>query len=116
MGERKAPFKARAAVAALLLLLGSCADFDLYSVMQGQIPGGPLKIMPVSVLLSIGDTCTFTASGGSPPYSFSVVLQPGCGSINSGTGLYTAPAAPISDVIQVQDSEGATSQASATVL
>jgi len=116
MGEGKAPFKARAALAALLLLLGACSDFDLYSVMQGEIPGGPLEIVPVSALVYTGDSFTFHARGGSPPYSFSVVPQPGCGSIDSGTGLYTAPALPISDVIQVQDSGGATSQATATVL
>ncbi len=116
MREGKTPFKARAALAALLLLLGACSDFDLYSVMQGEIPGGPLVILPVSVLLYTGDTCRFSASGGSPPYSFSVVPQTGCGSIETGTGLYTAPAGPINDVIQVQDSTGATSQATATVL
>ncbi len=101
-------------MAALLLALASCADFSLYGVMQGEIPGGALQISPLAVTLSVSATCDFLASGGSPPYSFAVVS--GSGSIDAGSGLYTAPAFPDSAVIQVQDSKGATRQATATVL
>jgi hypothetical protein len=113
MEKGRAPLKARAAIASLLLLLASCADFDLYSMMQGELPGGSLQITPLNATVSVGKTCDFSASGGSPPYIFSVVS--GYGSINANSGLYTAPVFPSNDVIQVQDKNGATSQAVATV-
>ncbi len=103
-----------ATLAALLLALASCADFTLYGVMQGVIPGGTLQISPLAVTLGTGATCDFLASGGSPPYSFALVS--GSGSVDADTGLYTAPALPDHAVIQVQDSRGATSQATATVV
>jgi hypothetical protein len=114
--EHKVPHKAMVTLAALLLLLASCADFSLYGVMKGQIPGGTLQISPVAATLVVSTTCVFSASGGSPPYSFAVV---GSGSIvknSENSGLYTAPGTPGSDIIQVQDSQGATSQATATIL
>jgi hypothetical protein len=113
MGEVKAPLMARAAIAALLLLLASCADFDLYSMMNGELPGGALEISPVAAQVVVGTICDFSARGGSPPYSFAIFS--GNGSIDPNSGLYTAPAFPSSDIIQVQDKNGATSQAVATV-
>jgi hypothetical protein len=101
-------------IAALLLALASCADFTLYGVMQGEIPGGTLQISPLAVTMGVGATCDFLASGGSPPYSFAVVS--GSGSIDAGSGLYTAPDLPDSAIIQVLDSKGTTSQATVTVL
>jgi hypothetical protein len=101
-------------MAALLLAAASCADFSLWGVMQGEIPGGALQIIPVAATLYVGTTFAFSASGGSPPYSFSVLS--GGGSIDADSGLYTAPLTPASAQIQVQDSQGATSQATATVL
>jgi hypothetical protein len=115
MEKGKAPLKARGAIAALLLLLASCADFDLYSMMQGELPGGTLQISPLNATVSVGKTCKFSASGGSPPYTFSVIPHSGCGSINANSGLYAAPALPTNDTIQVQDKNGATSLAVATV-
>jgi hypothetical protein len=113
MEKGKAPLKARGAIAALLLLLVSCADFDLYSMMQGELPGGTLQISPVAAQVVVDATCNFSARGGSPPYSFAIFS--GNGSIDPNSGLYTAPAFPSSDIIQVQDKNGATSQAVATV-
>ncbi len=101
-------------MAALLLAMASCADFSLYGVMQGEIPGGTLQISPLAVTLGVGATCDFLASGGSPPYSFALIS--GSGSIDADSGLYTAPDFPNSATIQVRDSQGATSQATATVL
>jgi hypothetical protein len=100
--------------AALLLAMASCADFSFYGVMQGVIPGGTLQISPLAVTLGTGATCAFLASGGSPPYSFALVS--GGGSIEADSGLYTAPVSPDNAIIQVQDSKGATSQATATVV
>jgi hypothetical protein len=101
-------------MAALLLATASCADFTLYGVMQGEIPGGALRISPVGATVVVGETCGFLASGGTPPYSFTVFS--GSGSIDADSGLYTAPSSPANEIIQVQDSRGATSQATATVI
>jgi hypothetical protein len=101
-------------MAALLLAAASCSDFSLYGVMRGEIPGGIPQISPMAVTLVVGATCDFSASGGSPPYSFAVVS--GSGSIDAGSGLYSAPGFPSSEILQVQDSQGATSQATATIV
>jgi hypothetical protein len=102
------------AAAAALLLLASCTDFSFFSVMDGQIAGGALQISPVAITLVVGTTCTFSARGGSPPYSFSLVS--GSGSIDADSGQYTAPGSPASDNVRVQDSLGAVSQAVVTVV
>lgn len=114
MGNLKTRFSMLAAATALMLL-ASCTDFSFFSLMGGQIPGGPLQISPVGATVTVGGTCSFRASGGSPPYSFSIV-PPASGSIDADSGLYTAPAIPGSDHVQVQDSHGAVSQAVVTVV
>jgi hypothetical protein len=111
VGKRWLP---AAAMAALLLGMSSCADFSLYGVMRGEIPGGTLQISPVAATVVVGRTCDFSASGGSAPYSFAVLA--GGGSVDADSGLYTAPASPDSAIIQVRDSAGATSQATATIV
>jgi len=116
MEKGRARLKTKAAIAALLLLLVSCSDFDLYSVMQGELPGGMLQVIPVAAQVVVNTSFKFSAQGGSPPYTFSVLPHAGMGSINANSGLYTAPAAPTNDTIQVQDKNGATSQAVATVI
>ena len=101
-------------MAALLLAAASCSDFSLYGVMRGEIPGGTPQISPLAVTLVVGATCDFSASGGSPPYIFSVLT--GSGIIDPKSGLYTAPGIPGNEIIQVLDSQGATSTATATVI
>jgi hypothetical protein len=60
-----------------------------------------------------GLTSSFLASGGTPAYVYSVRANGAGGTINSSTGIYTAPAVgksnPINlyDVVQVKDSLGA---------
>lgn len=51
-----------------------------------------------------GGQIQFHASGGTAPYTFAVIA--GAGSINSGTGLYTAGAGAGQDVVEVQDANG----------
>ncbi len=51
--------------------------------------GNPLTLVCSTNALSPGLTTSFLAQGGWPPYLYSIVS--GGGSINSGTGLYTAP-------------------------
>lgn len=65
-------------------------------------------------------TSSFAASGGTAPYTYSVLAGGAGGSINSSSGLYTAPSAvPTTavtqyDTIQVTDNVGA--QTTATIL
>ena len=99
---------------ALSLALWGCDSFDFYGLLGGPgpgPPGGSLTISPVSVTVTVNGTCVFTATGGTPPYRFSVTS--GSGTINAGTGVYTAPGAPSSDAIQVSDAAGGTAEARA---
>ena len=77
-------------------------------------PPRPLAIQPSFVTLDPGETRTFSASGGTPPYTFS--LGPGDdGSIEPATGVYTAPNRRTNEVVIVTDSEGASVRATVRV-
>ncbi|MCM2323106.1 MAG: hypothetical protein NDJ90_07565, partial [Oligoflexia bacterium] len=52
--------------------------------------------------IAVGNVTSFAATGGVPPYVFTV--QSGGGAINASTGDYTAPAAPATVVVRVTDS------------
>jgi hypothetical protein len=73
-----------------------------------------LLIDPTSKTLLANDTFTFTASGGQSPYTFSV-LPPASGSIDPGTGEYTAPGTADTDTVRVIDALSATSDATVTI-
>jgi hypothetical protein len=96
----------------LFLALSTCDTFDFYGLISGKTtgPSGPLAISPLSATLSAGAACTFTASGGTPPYRFTVV---GSGTIGDKSGVYTAPLSGASDVVQVSDAAGGLAEASA---
>ena len=75
----------------------------------------PLSVSPVSCAVLSASQQMFTASGGVPPYVWSVSSNHSGGSIASA-GLYTAgTAAGVVDTITVTDSTGATANATATV-
>lgn len=57
---------------------------------------------------------TFAGSGGVEPYVYSVVAGGAGGSINSSTGVYTAPSSASSDLSQAYDTIRVTDSASAT--
>jgi hypothetical protein len=87
---------------------GQYVDATIY-VQAGVLP---LLINPVSVELVEGATITFSAMGGVPPYAFTVS---GLGSINSGTGFYTAATHGI-DTVTVTDASSVTANATVTVV
>lgn len=60
--------------------------------------------------VAIGRTVTFTATNGAPTYTFSIVS--GGGSINSSTGVFTAPTDTDTTVVQVSDVNGYTDSTS----
>jgi len=75
-----------------------------------------LSLTQSKTALAINLMASFLAAGGTPPYTYSVRANGAGGTINSSTGIYTAPAvvnagvygAPkqIYDVIQVLDNAG----------
>ena len=71
-----------------------------------------LTLNPSSLSLYIGSNAAFYAAGGVPPYSYDVIEGPG--TIDS-LGVYTAPGAAGSAVIQVTDSLGNTASASVNI-
>lgn len=89
--------------------VGPCVSDQIFVGMQ------PLAISPASIALSSGSahTTTFTASGGTIPYTFAVVSGPG--SINSSSGVYTVAAgATGTTLIRVTDSAENTADAVVT--
>ena len=73
----------------------------------------PVTVTPATVTVQTNGNYPFTASGGLPPYTFSVFS--GTGTINASTGLFTAPASPESDTVKVVDSLGNAGTATVTV-
>lgn len=72
-----------------------------------------LSLMPQTFGMTVGASLSVTASGGTLPYTFSVVS--GSGTINAATGLVTAPNAEENMIIQVTDAAGDTSTATVGV-
>lgn len=83
--------------------------------VQGEAPPPPpaLKIAPASADVTTGGTVDFQASGGVPPYTFSIVS--GEGTIDAESGLYTAPGDPTEAEVQVTDAQQATARATVQV-
>lgn len=72
-----------------------------------------LNLTPQAFGMTAGASFAVTASGGTLPYTFSVVS--GSGTVNAATGLVTAPNTEESMVIQVTDAAGGTSTATVGV-
>jgi hypothetical protein len=62
-----------------------------------------VSIMPAGITLAPGNMQQFTATGGTPPYSWSLVMNTSGGNI-SAAGLYTAGNTLGSDTVRVADS------------
>ncbi|MCP5514617.1 MAG: hypothetical protein H7A26_04045 [Spirochaetales bacterium] len=76
----------------------SCDQYSLEELVDGP-DGKALSISPVSTTLQVLDSVKIETSGGIPPYSYAVA---GGGIFTGNT--YTAPAAPGTAVITVEDS------------
>jgi len=72
-----------------------------------------LALSPLALALGPGNTHTFVATGGAPPYTFSAVT--GGGSFAPGSGVYTAPGGPANVTVRVTDTTGVSVDASVTV-
>ncbi|QQS40629.1 MAG: carboxypeptidase regulatory-like domain-containing protein [Acidobacteriota bacterium] len=76
-----------------------------------------LGISPQSANLPSAGTQTFSATGGQPPYTFSLAVNNSGGSLISDTGVYTAGStAGVTDTIRVTDAFGATADATVNVV
>lgn len=73
----------------------------------------PVIASPLSTSVVINGTTTISASGGQSPYTYS--LSSGGGTINSTTGVYTAPGTPGAAVVLVTDSLGYTGTSNLTI-
>lgn len=67
-----------------------------------------LIISPAVSSIGKGETVQLSVSGGTLPYFFSNISGPGTGSVNSFTGLYTAPNSVATAFIRVTDNAGNT--------
>lgn len=91
-------------------VVDSIGNFDLAMVNTTTA----LSISPTTALIAKNDNLSFSANGGVPPYSYSIVAG-GAGSVSAITGQYTAPNFTGSNTIRVTDALGHTSDASVTV-
>ena len=104
-----------AALVAVCAMTLGCGDFIVYDALEGQGGGGgPLAISPISAVVPVDGRMKFFAMGGSSPYTFAVVS--GSGTIDSGSGDYTAPGTAGVDEIRLTDGDGITVAAQAIVV
>ena len=73
-----------------------------------------LTLSPTTITIAASGTQTFTATGGVGARTFSIYS--GSGTINSSTGVYTAPAVAGTDFVQVTDTIGNVVQAQVRVV
>ena len=99
--------------AACIAVLASCTPYQLRSILDGP-KGMALLIDPASTVVPAAGTVDFAADGGVPPYTFSIVPPIG-GTLDTDTGVYTAPVTAGSVVIRVTDAAGRSADAKVTV-
>lgn len=91
------------------------SDFNADWTLSATAP--PLQISPSSASANAGNQIAFAATGGTAPYSFSLLTNNSGGSINPLTGVYTAGATfGVTDTVRVTDASGGTADASVSVL
>lgn len=86
------------------------ANGNITNAKVTAVAVAPLVISPSAVALNAGDSYQFHASGGVPPYTYSLISG-SVGTLNSSTGVYTFPASATSSStasVTVTDSIGIT--------
>jgi hypothetical protein len=86
---------------------------DAYATVTVQGLNLNLTVSPASITVNEGASYSFTASGGTAPYTYSVIS--GGGSIYSTSGVYVAPQATGTATIQVRDTYGNFAYSSVTI-
>lgn len=89
-----------------VLAFGQCADASTQKFLDAGFLTlqAPVTISPRSMNIQVNGKVTFTATGGTAPYRYSV--SNGGGTIVASSGVYTAPAAQGNAVVEVSDSRG----------
>lgn len=80
---------------------------------DGSLTTSAMYLFPMNPSLPTGGTLSFAAGGGSPSYAYSIVS--GGGSINSGSGAFTAPNVAGTVVVRATDADGVTATSTVTV-
>lgn len=88
----------------LIIIISSCGNFALFEELGLENLDGGITLAPASATIAVNNTLTFTASGGTSPYVFSI--SSGSGTIDPDTGFYTAPPGSGTDVVTVTDLDG----------
>jgi hypothetical protein len=87
-----------------------------FTVTQGNITITPVLLLPATANVPRTTTQQFTAVGGSQSgFTYSLTQNQSGGSINSGTGLYTAGSITGVDIVKVVDSAGNSATSTVTV-
>ncbi len=108
-------FKCFLAICLSLTLFVSCKGVsDGNAPSLGSVIGSSVAISPETATMVVSTTKSYSASGGTSPYTYSILSGPG--SIDSATGVYTAAATSGSAIIRVTDSIGITADAIITVV
>ena len=103
----------RLALVVASYLLAACAPSYNPSSYSSSSTTPGLKISAPAAVVALSGALQFTASGGVPPYSYSVSTANG-GTI-SATGLYSAPAAAILATVVVTDASNSSALFNFTV-
>ncbi len=94
----------------------TCGD-NLDNDCDGLVDDGcPPNISPTSIRILTGDTWTFNATGGAPPYFFSMAQAPSGGAVAPISGVYSAGPTTGTDQVRVTDADGGVANASAEVV
>ncbi|MBN2554112.1 MAG: hypothetical protein JXB06_15145, partial [Spirochaetales bacterium] len=96
--------------AAALVSLAGCKDFSFFTELGAK---GTISLSPPEITVITGSLVTFSASGGTPPYTFE--MASGSGTVDPATGQYEALAQGI-DVVMATDSIGQSGTATVTVV
>jgi hypothetical protein len=108
-GSYSAPSQAASVVVRVTDTEEAVAELTI-AVVTGTNSSG-LTLIPSSNSVAVNGTISFSASGGTPAYSFAIIS--GGGTIGSTSGIFTAPSSTGPVEVQVTDSLGA--KASSTI-
>ncbi|MCI0343327.1 MAG: hypothetical protein L0216_19645, partial [Planctomycetales bacterium] len=97
-------------------------DFGTLQVLKTRATGyrvlpSSIEISPILLTMISGTTQTFTASGGTAPYTYSITTNNSGGSISASSGVYTAGTTVNRvDTVQVSDATGKIARATVNVV
>lgn len=103
-------------IAETIFSLSGCSSSqspNAFPTVSMASTGSGVQINPTVEALSAGAQVQFSASGGTPPYSYAI--SSGGGSIDPSSGLYTAPESTGTAEVSVSDATGISSSATVTI-